>query len=185
MNLLKKLWNSLLKQDNDYYEYTTLDNDLEDQIAYLKQDIYEDYDKYYFFKTHLKPHMTYQLSIITILNIIALKRANLVKLINQRKSFKTQCENCKKIDNIDQSILYAKGIIDTIDQNAPKGIQDRSFANPDGTSKNMTLCADCYSAWFAGNDTLWHEEFESRENININSRESGITHSLNLNFRRN
>ena len=123
MNLLKKLWNSLLKQDNDYYEYTTLDTEL----------------------------------------------------------FKAQCENCKKIDNIDQSILYAKGIIDTIDQNATKGIQDRYFANPDGTSKNMILCADCYSAWFAGNDPLWHEEFEARENININSRESGITHSLNLN----
>ena len=78
-----------------------------------------------------------------------------------------QCEQCKKIDNIDQSILYAKGIIDIIDQNAPKGIQDRSFANPNGTTTFMTLCADCYSAWFVGNDTLWKKEFDERKNMNI------------------
>ena len=37
MNLLKKLWNSLFKQDNDYYEYTTLDTELKAQCENCKK----------------------------------------------------------------------------------------------------------------------------------------------------
>ena len=76
-NFIKKL----MTRSVNYYEYTTLGDDLlEDKIANVKRNIYDLYDQYFFFKAHCKDFPVH----FDILNQIAFKRTKLMSLVNQR-----------------------------------------------------------------------------------------------------